>query len=196
MPRPSLRARPSLRGSPRVASALALGGLLGGLLLAAPATVLADCAPPPSIEEALETHDIVFVGTVEDTAEQNRWAVVTVEEVWRGPDQPRTVVIKGGLGGNMMSSVDRFFEVGERYLFFPSVDPPNGLADNACSSTTQFREDLARLRPADARPPIDEASTAGAGAFDLDALLPFAAVGVVFVILLGVGLLARGRVEA
>ena len=179
----------------RAISALSLLVLSTGLVLAAPGAVLADCAMPPSIEEVLETADIVFVGTVERTAEANRWASVTVEEVWRGPDQPATVLVKGGPAGNAMTSVDRFFEAGVTYLFVPYLDPQAGLSDNACSSTQPFGEDLARLRPADARSPIGEANAPGEGGFDLEGLLPIAVVGIVFAILLGVGLLARGRSE-
>ena len=177
--------------------ALLLSTVAAGLLLAAPGVVLADCMAPPPIEQAVQTAEIVFVGTVDEVAQGNRWASVTVEEVWRGPDQPEAVVVKGGPAGNMATSVDRSFEVGVQYIFFPYVDQEQGgLADNSCTSTQPFFADLAKLRPAAVRQPAGETATTAEG-FDLASLTPLlAVVGIVFVVLLGVGLLARGRSDA
>jgi hypothetical protein len=104
-------------------------------------------------------------------------------------------VVKGGPGGDAMTSVDRAFEAGVQYIFFPYVDQEQGgLADNSCTNTQPFTVDMARLRPPEARPPAEEAAASNQG-FDLTALLPFAVVGVVFAALLGVGLVARGRAD-
>lgn len=170
-------------------------------LLALPGAALADCMAPPPVEEAAKTAAIVFVGTVTETTNRNSWAAVTVEEVWRGPDLPASVVIKGGPEGNAATSVDRTFEVGVRYLFFPYGEEDNalpgrgGLADNSCTNTTPWTEDMVALRPADVRQPIG-ANPAAEQGFDPASLLPIAVVGIVFAVLLGVGLLARGRQEA
>ena len=164
-------------------------------LLFAPSAALASCMLPAPIENAVKTADIVFVGTVTGTAEGNRWATVTVEEIWRGPDQPRTVVIRGGPGGNTATSVDRAFEPGVRYLFFPIADEAAGLSDNSCTNTTPWAEAMVALRPADARQPVGAAPTTGGG-FDFGSLAPVGVPILVFAVLLGVGLLARGRQES
>jgi hypothetical protein len=174
------------------------------VLLAMPGAALADCAMPPDIKTAATSADIVFVGSVTATANRNSWATVAVEEVWRGPDQPAEVVIMGGPAGNAATSVDRTFEVGVKYLFFPYVSDlgneggagrlagaESGLADNSCTSTTPWSAGLLELRPSDARAPIGAAAESG---FDFGGLLgPVVAAVVVAVVLLGVGLLARGR---
>ena len=168
---------------------------LAALLVAAPGAALADCAMPPPLGEAVLKADIVFVGTVTSAVNNRRWAEVAVQEVWRGPDQPATVVVRGGPEGNTMTSVDRSFEVGRTYLFVPYVDPDtNALTDNSCTSTTEFTDDTAKQRPADARQPLGAQPTAPTG-FDVGSLAPLALVGVVFLVLLAIGLLARGRQE-
>lgn len=177
----------------RLRTLLALSALPVGLLLAAPGAVLADCMPPPPIEEAVKTADMVFVGTVTETANRGTWATVTVKEVWRGPDQPAIVVIRGGPGGNAATSVDRTFEAGVEYIFFPYIDAEQrSLADNSCSSTQPWAEAMNALRPTDVRQPTVEPAPGESG-FDIGSLLPVAVVVVVFVAMLGVGLLARGR---
>ena len=169
-------------------------------LLAIPSAALADCAMPPDIKTAALSADIVFVGTVTATENRGSWATVMVEEIWRGPDQPAEVLIKGGPGGNSATSVDRTFEVGVKYLFFPYADPGteplpgavSGLSDNSCTSTTQWSEDLAGLRPSDAHAP--SAAPAAAAGFDFGGILgPIAVAVVVSGALLVVGLLARSR---
>ncbi len=172
-----------------VIAAVAAAPLLLGF---APAIALADCIMPPPIEEAVKTADIVFVGTVAQTANRNSWANVEVTEVWRGPDQPRSVVIKGGPEGNAATSVDRAFEPGVTYLFFPYAHTELGLADNSCTSTTPWTDDLAALRPADSRAPLG--AEPEAGGFDLGGVLvPLGVAVIVGGALLLAGLAARGR---
>lgn len=168
---------------------------LAALAFVGPGAVLADCAEPPAIEATVVKADMVFVGTVTNASNNRRWAEVAVQEVWRGPDQPLIVLVRGGPEGNTMTSVDRSFEIGRTYLFVPYVDAAtNALEDNSCTSTTEFTDEIASLRPADARQPIGSQQTAPGG-FDVESLAPFALVGVVFLVLLAIGLLARGRQE-
>ncbi|MEO8273039.1 MAG: hypothetical protein ABI620_03150 [Chloroflexota bacterium] len=176
----------------RLAIVPALAALAAVVLLAQPSGVLASCRQPPDVKTAVNTADIVFVGTVTATTNSNSWATVSVEEIWRGPDQAAEVVIRGGPGGNSATSVDRAFEVGVKYLFFPYVDAAVGLSDNSCTSTTPWSEDLAALRPTDARA-VTSALPVQTG-FDFGGLLgPLAVAVVVAGVLLGVGLLARSR---
>ncbi|NJD28451.1 MAG: hypothetical protein FIA92_09150 [Chloroflexi bacterium] len=180
-PRPSRRLAPLLP----IAAAFAL--------LGAPGAVLADCMMPPPIEEAVKSAEVVFVGTVVAVQDQGRRATVEVEEVWRGPDLPVTTVVLGGQGEGL-TSVDRTYEVGMKYVFFPSVDPESrALVDNLCTNTTPWQDDYEAVRPAEARPPIGEPSTEPVG-FDVASLVPIGGlVLVVSGVLLVVGLVARGR---
>jgi hypothetical protein len=182
----------SRRGLPRWITLPTLLGSLGVALLALPPAVLADCMMPPPVEEAAQTAEIVFVGTVVETMNRNSWASVAVEEVWRGPDHPMNVVVKGGSGGDMISSVDRAFEPGMKYLFFPYADETGGLADNSCTNTVQWSADLAQLRPADARQPLG--APGAEGGFDVAGVIaPLGVAILVATALLVTGLLARGR---
>ena len=174
---------------PALALALSLGAAFG--LLAAPSATLASCAMIPEVQDAVKTADILFVGTVVETSNGDRWATVAVKEIWRGPDQPARVVIRGGPDGNAATSVDRAFRVGVDYLFFPRIDS-GVLTDNACSNTTEWRGELAGLRPGDARAPIGAAP--GEKPFDIMSIaVPAGVALLVGGLLLGVGLLARGR---
>ena len=186
----------------RLRAALALSMLAASAVLATPGAALADCMAPPPVEEAIETSDIVLVGTVTETANENRWATVAVEEIWRGPDVPATLQIRGGPGPGAGSSIDRTFEVGKRYLLFPYVEvdaeplpigPAGGLVDNSCTSTQPWDDSMAALRPADARTgEVD--MRADAVTIDLGGIVVLGgAVLLLVAVMLGVGLLARGR---
>lgn len=93
---------------------------------------------------------MVFKGVVEDFG--NNTALVTVEEVWKGPPLPETVeVITGAVDDDadddviVSSSVDRSLKMGNDYLFFPvNAAPP--FNDNACTSTRRYASGLERLR--------------------------------------------------
>jgi len=182
----------------RIHRRLAVGlilSLLTAFAVRQPASAMASCMIGPTLEQASATADTLFVGTVVSTSNGNRWAEVSVEEVWRGPDQPATVVVRGGPLGDVFTSVDRSYRAGARYLFFPFADPESGgLADNACTSTTEWTDELARLRPAEVRQPVG----ASPDASDLDvwSLVPVAGIVLlVFGVLLVVGLVARDRQE-
>jgi hypothetical protein len=169
-----------------------LAALAALAIVLPPSAVLADCMMPPPVEEAAKTAEIVFVGTVAETSNHNSWASVIVEETWRGPDQPEAVIVKGGPAGNMATSVDRSFEVGVKYLFFPYADEAGGLADNSCTNTVQWSADLAQLRPADARQPLG--ATEAEEGFDVAGVIaPLGVAALVGGVLLVAGLLARGR---
>lgn len=160
--------------------------------LVSPAPTLASCAEPPPIAEALAKAEILFVGTVTATDNGGTWATAQVEEVWKGPDQPIIVLVKGGPGPGAATSIDRTFEVGVKYLFFAHVDGA-ALGDNACTSTTPWTDGLLGLRPADARAPIGDAPGEPT---DFDPGGVIAPIGVAVLIaglLLVVGLLARSR---
>lgn len=118
----------------------------------------ASCAEMPPLPRAVAEAEILFVGTVTETTNRARWAVVSVEEVWKGENIPDVVQIRAGPAdpaGPMMSasSVDRSFKDGRRYLFFPYGRKDAVLQDNICTSTRVFTERLTRFRPEAAAAP-------------------------------------------
>jgi hypothetical protein len=162
------------------------------LWLLAPAAASALCAMPLPIEQAIRESEIVLVGTVTSTENMGRWATVQVHEIWKGPDLPATVVVLGGPEPGAASSIDRSFTAGARYLLVVSADEQGRLHDNACSATTEIGEGENKLRPADFRTPgVDDAGDAGV---DLGGIAGAGLVAIlVAAVLLGVGLVARGR---
>jgi protoheme IX farnesyltransferase len=143
-------------------------GLAASSLVTAPSaladtTFIADCAPPLPIEKAVFS-DLVFVGQVTQVTNEGRAATVQVTEVWRG-SVPTPVIVNGGSDPTNPAEDDRSFEVGVTYLFIPTQ--LDGLrqgfvTDSVCSSTTQWTDDLARLRPAEVGQPQPSAgSTSG-----------------------------------
>jgi hypothetical protein len=188
--------RPSVGTAPvAVFAAAALAALA---LLAVPRAATARCVQPTPIEEAVRTSDVVIVGTVVAVAEEGTRAAVKVEEIWRGSAIEAEVTVWGGPGGR--TSVDRTFVAGARYLFTLILGEGGRLTDSLCSSTVEWDEHLAALRPLNAmqpQPAGDDAAqpTAGeAAAFDPGALMAPAGVALaVAIALLAAGLLARGR---
>lgn len=134
--------------------------LSSSVVLAPEAT--ASCARPPPLPVVLEDAPVVFLGTVVETANADRWATVDVDEVWKGDVSARVEVRAGPKDPpgplNAASSVDRTFRTGIRYLFVPeSATAP--YRDSSCTATRRYRSGLGRLRPEDARrsvgPPLE-----------------------------------------
>lgn len=161
---------------------MSLVGLVVGSLAQAPAA-LASCAPPEPLDRVIATSDVVIVGTVTALANSDRWAQVKVEEIWKGGPLPATVEVHGGAGDpNTFSSVDRTYVPG-RYLFTVFRDG-TALADNACSGTTAWTEDLAAFRPADWTGPDQSAEPPPTG-IELGVFLPWIAVAAVALVVIG-----------
>ena len=133
--------------------------VLAGLVLAT-SRAEAACAGPPDVERSLDSSDLVFVGSVTDLANLNRWATFRVETVWKGdPGSDRIEVRSGPAGASVMTSNDRIYTTGGRYLVFASdltrrpvavIDYGDGArwVDNACSATRPYESSLDRFRPA------------------------------------------------
>jgi hypothetical protein len=175
-----------------LARAAGSAALLGLLLLMSAAPTLASCARPIPIEEAMQSADSVFVGTVTGLSNGERWATVAVDEVWRGPDLAPIVEVHGGPAGNAATSIDRRFAGATRYLFVLSI-ADGALSDNACSATIEWEPDLAGLRPATARPRIAPApEPEAAAAFDpASLLLPGAVILAAGLVVFGAALVLR-----
>jgi hypothetical protein len=125
---------------------------IAALLLAAPVSTVpgafADCASPVPVENAVRLGPVVFVGTVTFLENDNRWAVVQVDERWLGADElPDSVNVHGGPEEGSSTPVDRRYQTGQQYLFVVTNEG-DSFADDACSGTTPWTADLARLRPA------------------------------------------------
>ena len=180
----------------RVTTALRLAAavLLGAGMLWAPGQASASCAQLPSVEAGWKLADAVFVGTVTSVANGGRWATVRVDEVWKGPDQPAEVVIRGGPGGNVATSVDRTYVVGTRYLFAAGISDGN-LVDNSCSATAPVDTiDLGAMRPADVRAPVGGVLSPGERGPDLAAVAgPLIVAGIVGGLLVLVVVIGRRR---
>jgi len=174
----------------RVAAALLLS--LGALW--APAAASASCLLPPPGGDPWADAEVVFIGTVTAVANGDRWATVRVEEVWRGPDQPAEVIVRGGPESNTATSVDRTYNVGIRYIFALSI-ADGALSDSACSGTTPADAvDIVATRPKDIRPPLGGSLNTPDGGPDLgDFAGPALVVGIVGGLLVVTVLVARRR---
>jgi hypothetical protein len=133
-------------------AALASAGLVPVVSLQ---PVNASCLGFMPLRKSIATAPIVFVGTVTATHNQGRTAVVHVTDVWRGQHVPRTVRLFGSpTTGTAVTSVDRTYTVGGKYLFVPAATrtrPPYD--DNNCSATRPYTKALAQYRPAGAHLP-------------------------------------------
>ena len=126
-----------------------------------PARAAASCALAPSVSDALQQADTVFVGTVTSTENRNRTATFLVSEIWRGPNVTPLVKVHGGPNDRATStSVDRTYQEGTRYLVV-ARRVGDALVDDACSATQPWNAGLAALRPPGAHPPVDERPTSG-----------------------------------
>jgi hypothetical protein len=98
---------------------------------------------------------VAFVGMVLNASNRGRDASVRVESIWLGPRLPETVAVSGGPSDrNVISSVDRSWVTGERYLFvLDDRTPP--FRDDACSATTPYTSAVAKLEPEGAITPQD-----------------------------------------
>jgi hypothetical protein len=137
------------------------------LLLAAIAVfawpVAGDCQPAGPLEDELKVAPVAFVGTVTDT--EGGSARFAVEEVWAGNVGPEVEVrglgwaefqpngarrpVDFGAGDVGLVEDDRIWAFGGRYLVVPWVEG-EVLRESACTATTEWRPELAELRPDDA----------------------------------------------
>lgn len=141
-----------------------IAATVASLALSQPAA--ASCLRPPPLDKALAAAPVAFVGTVVETKHDGRTATFEVEEVWKGSVGAR-VVVNGGPaidamgtaeanGETAVTSVDRAYETGVRYLVIPFGARGKVLTDNACSSTQPYTAELASHAPPGATPPADK----------------------------------------
>lgn len=117
-----------------------------GVIAVAPQPALASCAELPSLEVGFAEADVVFIGVVTDLSNNDRTAVMQVEQVWKGPALPETVVVNGGPDdANFVTSVDRAYELGTYIVFPVNSTPP--FEDNACTLTQKTTTALDVINP-------------------------------------------------
>jgi len=117
---------------------------------AATGPVAADCDPAGPPEEVLPTAEVAFVGRVVEV--QGPRATFAVSETWAG-DVAEVVEVRGiidQVAPNQAGEDDRAWVEGARYLVIPFVDGQL-LRDHICTATTAWSDELAALRPANAR---------------------------------------------
>ncbi|HLL65382.1 MAG TPA: hypothetical protein VK453_06490 [Micromonosporaceae bacterium] len=106
----------------RTLRVLLAGVLLGGTLsVASAAPALASCLPNPA------PSPYAFTGKVVSTGWGGRLARV---RTWSG----RLVIVKGGERPGAITSVDRFYQVNQRYEFHP-LNRRSPYRDNLCTAT-------------------------------------------------------------
>jgi hypothetical protein len=166
----------------RAAIRLAVVLLLGVVVVVTPDPALASCAPAPSLEARLASATVAFVGTVHDTSDGGRLATVRVEEIWKGAGLPAEVRMDGTVSGTgVVTSADRTYAVGHRYLFLPA-NATSPFRDIDCSGTIEYSPAVAALRPASAFAPSRMADAATEPSW----VLP---LGVLVAVVLGTGLI-------
>lgn len=126
--------------------------VIAGAIAVASQPALASCAEIPDIETAYADAEVVFIGVVTDISNNDRTVTMDVEEVWKGPSLPETVVVNGGpLDSNAFTSVDRTFESGTYIVFPVNSSPP--FDDNACTLTQRTSAALDVINPTSAESP-------------------------------------------
>lgn len=150
-------------------------GILVGMI---PSAAMASCAEFPPLDEHLEKAGVVFVGTIAGLEDDNRTALVDIEEVWRGGPLPARVTVHGATEPDdptMMTSVDRMYVNAASYLFAVTVDERGRLRDDACTATREWSDDLDTVRPATVTRPEPTGDEAGG--------LPASVIGIAIVLL-------------
>ena len=130
-----------------------------GLLLAGEGVAAASCAAPLAVDGAIKRADVVVVGTVTATRSRGRIATVHIDDLWKGHLGGKFEVFGGPASDNTMTTVDRTYEVGKRYLLFAYEPAAHGYPstfggryeDNSCSDTQPWTSALRKYRPAGAR---------------------------------------------
>lgn len=125
------------------------------LVLVLPLAAHASCAEQPPLSQSLAESSVVFTGTVMSVDAGDRIATVLIDEVWKGGPLPDQVEVRGGPGDpQSITSVDRSFVKGDKYLFVPVNDAPP-FEDNACTATREYSPQLENARTLDVSEPGD-----------------------------------------
>lgn len=155
-----------------------------------PEAAHASCAVQLPLSESLAASSVVFTGSVVSVAAGDRVATVLVDEVWKGGALPEQVEVRGGPGDpQSITSVDRSFVKGDKYLFVPINEAPP-FEDNACTATQEYSPGLENARSGGGEgkqvdPPRDDAPVSAPNEGPSQAMK-----GVIFAVTLGLALAA------
>jgi hypothetical protein len=145
---------PQGRSRTVAARVLVVSVLVAASVALVPQPASASCAELPDLETAFAEAEVVFIGVVVDLTNNDRTAVMEVEEVWKGPQLPGVVTVNGGpTDASMFTSVDRTFGVGT-YIVFPVNSAPP-FEDNACTLTQRTTAALDVINPFADEPLVD-----------------------------------------
>jgi len=126
--------------------------VVAGAVAVSSQPAFASCAEIPDLETAYADAEVVFIGVVTDISNNDRTVTMQVEEVWKGPALPETVVVNGGpADSSSFTSVDRTYESGTYVVFPVNTSPP--FKDNACTLTQKTSAALDVINPTSAESP-------------------------------------------
>lgn len=108
-----------------------------------PELARASCAGPEPLSTLQARADVIVLGQVTQTTEQDARFVVDTYIKGRGPHE-LNVTGRYSTDPPMQTSVDYIFKPGKRYLLFLTGSPPGLLRTNACAGN---REDATALTP-------------------------------------------------
>ena len=129
---------------------LFLVGLVLANLVRGPIAALASCAVTPQLATAIGNAPAVFVGTVTSVDHAGRVATVHVQDIWKGRVAADVQVVGTPDLNAGATSVDRYYSVGQKYLFIPFAGGGDAFQDNNCTLTQAYSASLATFRPSDA----------------------------------------------
>ena len=181
---------------------LILAVLVLANLVRMPTVALASCAVAPSLATALIDAPAVFVGTVTFVDHAGRVANVHVDDVWKGRVAAAVQVVGTPDLNAGATTVDRYYTVGQKYLFIPFAGGGDRFQDNNCTLTRPYSAGLAGFRPSNAvgPPPAPGPSDAAAPppAPQTSPWAPFAIGGglIVMVVAILLAIAQRRRHEA
>lgn len=123
-------------------------GLVASMAVLVGGSATASCAEDYGPKDS----PIIFVGTPTEFA--GGYSLVTVEEIWRGPDLPSQVwLLTGQKHADVASSTDAHLDRGTSYVIGASKD----LTTNACSiAELSDTERVGDLRPENPRQPVSD----------------------------------------
>jgi hypothetical protein len=115
-----------------------------------PTAALASCAVAPQLATALSDAPAVFVGIVTSVDYAGRVATVHVDDVWKGRVAAVVQVVGTPDLNAGATTVDRYYTVGQKYLFTPFAGGDDRFQDNNCTLTQPYSAGLAADRPSNA----------------------------------------------
>lgn len=143
----------------RLWAALAVVVAVAGPASRAGAQAEVGCAPDVDIEARIESAPVAFTGTVRALTNQGRTATVDVIRVWKGPDLPKRVEVRGTIAtqSKVVTALDRLYALDSTYLFLPPAGAAPRFVENRCSATRTLDAGLAARAPTDGgRVPVGE----------------------------------------